>query len=365
MRNFVIILATVVLFTTACKQNYNNQAVEQQTDSAVQKVRVSRLTVQHEPIAIEASGIVSSRTEYMLSFKVGGIIDRMDVQEGQSVRKGQQLARLKTTEIDAQVLKAQQAVDKARRDVERIEQLYADTAATLEQVQDLKTALELAEADLKIARFNQNYAVIKAPTTGRILRKFTETNELVNAGTPVFRMGQSGNKGFVIKVGVADVDVIRLQLNDTAVVHFDAYPDTPFDAFVSEIAEAADPRTGVFEIELTLMNKTGYILKNGFIGKLKIYPSRQQPYFKIGMDALVEGSRNKASIYVPSNNNTIARKISIRPEYIGDDYFTIAARQLPDESLVISEGAPYLSEGAKIEVTNLEAIPDTGKVSMK
>lgn len=323
---------------------------EVQEKEKIQQVEVQTLTINEMPIPIEASGIVSSKMEVNLSFKVGGIIDRLYAEEGQTVRKGQTLAILKTTEIDAQVLKANQGVEKAKRDVERIEKLYADTAATLENVQDLKTLLELAEADLEIATFNQEYAKIKAPSSGRILRKFTEANELINPGTPVFRLGATGAKGFVIKVGVADKDIIRLRLKDKAELRFDAYPDDVFEAYISEIAEAADPRTGVFEIELSITQQPGYILKNGFIGKLSIFPSSQKPYFKIDMDALVEGNKNKASIYVPNNNDTNARKVVVRPEYIGDDFFTISADKLENIERVITKGAAYLSETTTIKV---------------
>ena len=71
--------------------------------------------VRAEPIV--ASGLVSSAKEARLSFKVGGIINQMFVEEGQSVRKGQLLATLNLTEIDAQVNQAQLANEKAERDL--------------------------------------------------------------------------------------------------------------------------------------------------------------------------------------------------------------------------------------------------------
>ncbi|MEM1328351.1 MAG: efflux RND transporter periplasmic adaptor subunit [Bacteroidota bacterium] len=345
-------LLSFLLFTAiGCKQEYEGQQIDPEQRPKAQLVKVENLATTTTAIPIQASGMIGSKAEINLSFKIGGIIDRIYVREGQTVHKGQLLARLKTTEIDAQVLKAQQGVNKSARDLERIEKLYADTAATLEQVQDLTTVAELAAADLEIAQFNQNYAKIIAPTSGRILRKMAESSELTAPETPIFRLAASGRNAAIIKIGVADKDVIRLQLNDEAEVKLDAFPDQVFAAYVSEIAEAADPRTGVFEVELTLQSIPDN-LKNGFIGKVNLFPSNQSPYYKINMNALVEGNASRANIYIPVDGK--AKKVSIRPDYIGADYFTVHADELNNVTQVITDGAAYVRDGEAIRFVEAE-----------
>lgn len=345
----IISLAGIVSVVPACKQSYTDPNSFEATQNTKQAVTVTSLDLTKEPIPIYASGMVASRSEINLSFKIGGIIEQLLVDENQRVKKGQLLAQLRTTEIDAQVLKAKQGVDKANRDVDRIERLYADTAATLEQVQDLSTVLEVAKADLEIAQFNQQYAKIVAPASGRILRKFSEQNELVGSGAPIFQLAANNQKGFILKIGVADRDVIRIKLGDKADIAFDAYPGQVFQANVSEIAEAADPRTGTFEIELTI-RANGAALKNGFIGKVTLYPSKQEPYYRIPMDALVEGYANKANIFIPDSTGTRAIKRTIQPTYIGPDFFTVAESQLEGVTAVITGGAAYLKDGGEIEM---------------
>ncbi|MEM9889201.1 MAG: efflux RND transporter periplasmic adaptor subunit [Bacteroidota bacterium] len=362
--NYTLLLIVSLLFAQACKQAYEGQQIDPNEKPKAQLVKIEQVEQTTTPIPIAASGMIGSKAEMNLSFKIGGIINNIYVSEGQRIRKGQLLASLKTTEIDAQVLKAQQGVDKSQRDLNRIQKLYADTAATLEQVQDLTTVAELAAADLEIAQFNQTYAKIIAPTSGRLLKKFAEENELTGAGTPIFRLASSGKDAFVIKIGVADRDVIRLRLNDRAEVHLDAIPDQSFTAFVSEIAEAADPRTGVFEVELTLNANGNAPLKNGFIGKVNVFPSNQVPYYKINMNALVEGKADRANIYVPADGK--ARKVSIRPEYIGKDFFTVSTNQVTDLERVITDGAAYLKEGAAIRVFEMEATKvETEAITLK
>ena len=73
---------------------------------------------------------------------------------------------MRTNEIDAQVLKAERALQKAKRDLERVQKMYADSAATLENVQDLTTLVQVSEADVDVAKFNQTYAKIISPVSG-------------------------------------------------------------------------------------------------------------------------------------------------------------------------------------------------------
>ncbi len=119
--------------------------------------------------SIRTNGLLANEDEIRLAFKVGGVIRRLSVTEGDQVRKGLKLAEIEQAEIDAQVEQAAQAHEKARRDVERGERLYADKVISLEQLQDLKTQLAVNEAALNSAKFTWSYAAIIAPHDGTVL----------------------------------------------------------------------------------------------------------------------------------------------------------------------------------------------------
>ena len=144
---------------------------------------------------IDTSGIVTNKNEMRLSFKMGGLVRRIHVQEGDVVKQGQRLAEIELTEVNAQVEQARQMAEKAARDLKRGENLYADQVISLEQLQDLRTQAAMAEASFKSAQFNLGYSVIVAPRDGVVLRKLVEERELVPAGNPVLVFGESA-RGF-------------------------------------------------------------------------------------------------------------------------------------------------------------------------
>lgn len=310
-------------------------------------VRAAKVITKMLSFPIHTSGKVAAKAEMNLSFKVGGVLRRMHFDEGAHVRKGQVLASLDLAEINAQFAQAKSAFEKAERDLQRAKNLFADSVATLEQFQDAGTTLDLAKANLEIAEFNARYATIIAPSDGRILKRFVEANELVSAGTKIFKFGSSG-QDWIVRVSVIDRDVVRLSLGDSASVSFDVYPDKPFQGVVSEIAESADPATGTFEVEVRLKND-GRKLVSGFFAHVDIFPSERNAYSIIPIEALYEGDGMLGYVFTIDSLNSVARKKAIKITKILDNELAVASG-LEDVDRVITDGSAYLSEGRLVKV---------------
>ncbi len=233
----------ITLFFSACKE----QVAEEKITEKV-KVRTTKVIEKEMSIPVHCSGKLSSKEESKLSFKTGGIISNIFVDEGQKVKKGQVLAKLNLSEIQAQVNQARLGLEKAKRDFRRANNLYQDSVVTLEQLQNVTTALNIAKSNVKIAEFNLQYSTIKAPSNGKILKRVAEENEIIGTGYPIFLFGSTEND-WIIRVNITDKDIFSLKLNDKAEIKFDAYPDKTFTASVTEIGNSADPYTGTYEVE--------------------------------------------------------------------------------------------------------------------
>lgn len=342
-----LLLFAITLF--ACKDNVEQLASVADKIDKRAKVEVAKVEQRSDAMPIKAIGRLASDKEVKLSFKIGGVIEYMRADEGQQVRKGQTLAAVRTNEIDAQVMKAKQALTKAERDLERVKKMYEEEAATLENVQDLTTLVEVSQADLEIAQFNQKYAKIVSPVSGRILRRLAEPNELISPGQPIFLLASSGGKAFVMKAALSDKDMANISYGDTATAYFDAFPNEAFKGTVSLIAENADPRTGTYEVEINF-SPNGKRLRNGLFGRVEIQPKASAAYYTIPMAALVEADEQAMTIFVPSKDGQTAREIQVKPIQIQSDYIAIEAPELENFETVITSGAPYLIDGDSILV---------------
>jgi len=311
-------------------------------------VRVQAATTGPGAPAISTSGAVATKDEMRLSFKMGGMIKAIRVEEGDSVHAGDVLAEIELTEVDSQVEEAQQRAQKAQRDLARGERLFAsDHVISLVQLEDLRTEAALRQAQLKTARFNRGYSVITARSDGTVLRKLAEAREMVPAGQPVLVVG-SRDRGYIVRAALADREVVQLKIGDPAEIRMDAYPNQAIPGTLSMISNAAEEKSGMFAVEVRF-DSLPVKLASGLVAKLNLYPasSRTSQLTYVPIGAVVEGDRDRASVFVLSGDR--AKRRDVRVAFIARDAVALASGVEPGER-VVTDGALYLEDNERIEI---------------
>ncbi len=333
---------SVLIYACSTKINKPETTVDV-TEIPVKLTLVTRQQI-NDPVV--ASGFISSSTEARLSFKTGGVIAHIYVQEGESVRKGQLLATVNLTEINAMAEQAKQGLDKAQRDFDRAQNLYRDTVASLEQYQNAQTGLNVAKQQYEQVKFNLAYSEIRAVADGKIVRKLMNEGEIASPGMPVFFMNATSANDWVVKVGIADKDWVRIKTGCIARVKIDAYAKDSFKAVVSQMAQAPDPMSGLYQVELRL-KPTPKLLATGLFAKAEIEPMEETTFLSAPVDALIEGNGNEAFVFTAHNNKAV--KVPVKLAFIKDGNAMIASG-LNDGMEVITDGSAYLTDGALIKI---------------
>lgn len=350
-------LSILFLLPLAALSSCGNKeaAVPEAKEPAGLEIPVKIVSVQAagSSASIPATGIVASGTESRLSFKTGGVIQKIHVEEGARVQKGQLLAKLDLTEITAQATQAQFGVDKAKRDLERVQNLYRDSAATLEQVQNLTTVYDLAKQNREIARFNLQYSEIRAPHAGVVVKKLANEGELAAPGLPVLALHGTGPADWIARLGLPDKDRVRLRPGDRAEVRLDAYAGEAFQGKISLISPTADPMSGLYTVEVNLEAK-GKPLASGMFAKAELYPrtpGNAAGSVMIPIEAVIEGDGKRAFVFVPGADSISVRKI---PILIGEltNTHALVIQGLDGVEAVITAGSPYLTERSRIVIVN-------------
>ncbi|MBI5600226.1 MAG: efflux RND transporter periplasmic adaptor subunit [Gemmatimonadetes bacterium] len=371
-----------VLAVSACGTNAEGRDTPPETITPVQMADV---VLAGQAAAVTASGTLGAKDEVTLSFKIGGIVGKVLVDDGARVKRGRVLAALDQREIDAMLAKARAGAEKARRDAQRVERLYKDSVATLAQWQDVQTARDAAEADLRAARVNHEYSTITAPTDGVVLMRIASAGQMVGAGTPVIQFA-SNARGSVLRAGVPDRDAVRLAVGDRAEVTFEAVPGKVFTGKVTQVGAAADPRTGVYVVEIALAGVQA--LPSGLVGRAVIEPRdagaararARKPMadaraigasgakdasgaanlagtqdltdgavYAIPAEALVEGDKDRGSVYTVDKTGTRARRVTVALVGLAGD--KVLVRGLDGVPRVVRSGSTWLSDSARVEIT--------------
>jgi len=344
-------VVAVAALLVACNAEKQNDAADAQP-AAVRAVPVTSVAVTAQTRAV---GVLAPRDEIRLAFKVGGVVDSVRVEPGDIVRKGQVLAELKRAEVDAAVSQAAEGVEKARRDLERARQLRIDEVATEEQVQDLTTAYNVARSSVDAARFNARFARIEAPTDGIVFERMVEGGELVQPGQPVVVLGSTAS-GWVVRVGLADRDVVRVESGAPAQVTFDAFPGRAFAGKVTRIGAAADRLTGTFEVEIEVQPQ-GARFARGLVAKVALplspLPGVAPSATVVPVTALVDADGQRATVYVLDREQNVARRKEVTLGPLLGEQVIVTAGLIAGEA-VITDGAAWLTDGRSVRVVTDE-----------
>jgi RND family efflux transporter MFP subunit len=351
MRNFTSILtraaaAALLTGSIACSRPAVNKENAGGDVAAIVPVRVADVVTESAAEPITATGVVALRDEVTLSFKIGGIVQQVFVRAGESVRAGQLLATLDLREIDAQLTKANSGAAKADRDLARATRLYNDSVATRQQLDDASTAAEVARADVATASVNRQYARIVAPSDGVILRRDVESGELVSPGTSVVTLG-SRPGGTILRVALADRDVVRIRQGDGATIHVDARPGDALRGRVRQIGAAADARTGTYDVEINIESPVG--LASGMVGRAELVPNGGAALRTVPIEALLEADGDHAVLFALDRDNHVKR-MDVTVAFVRGQRAAVRGG-LDGVTRVVTDGAAYLSDGSTVRVT--------------
>jgi len=339
---FVLILSVTIV---SC----SSKAETKQKNSNAVPVRLAAITGDTSQNVINTSGLLSTEDEARLSFKIGGVIENVFADEGQYVKKGQLLAALKSAEIAAQSAQAQLAVEKAERDYQRALNLYKDSVATLEQLQNAKTGLDIARQSLQQVSFNQQHSRIYSPSDGLVVKKLLNAGEIAAPGSPVLIISSVSDKSrWIFTSSLSDQEWAVVETGNKAIVTVDAFPGKKFNAVVSRKALAADPVSGSFAVELQVdFGKERPAI--GMFGKATIVPSKPLFGFSIPYEALLEANGKKGYVFV-TNDRQKVQKAEVTIASIDNNHVYIKSG-LENYRFVVVSGSPYLNNQSTIIVT--------------
>jgi RND family efflux transporter MFP subunit len=310
-------------------------------------VRVMALSPASSHTVIKASGQLTTDEETILAFKTAGIVSRVVVREGDAVRKGQLLATLDLTEINAGVAQARIAAEKAQRDFRRASNLYADSVATLEQLQNAETAAAVAARQLEATEFNRSYSEIHAPADGYVLKKFVNAGQVVSTGDPVLVTNAVNQGGWRLKVGVSDRQWSKLAVGDVADISIDAFPQEVLQGKIVRKSETADAASGAFTVDL-LVQPAGLKLATGMFGAAEFTSKGTQDGWAVPFEAVLDAHDRDGFVFVTTDGTT-AHKQSVVIESFNGSHVIVSRGFEQGQQLIVS-GSAYLTDGSPIHV---------------
>ncbi|GAB3539885.1 efflux RND transporter periplasmic adaptor subunit [Pontibacter brevis] len=272
-----------------------------------------------------------------------GQVQRVLKRKGDNVKAGQLLVQVESNTMAADLATAQTNAEKAKRDLERFENLAAGEAITKRQLEDARLAVKSTEAQLVAARHRLNKTRITAPISGEINEIYVEVGSFLNPGTKLYDIVNVDK--LKLKVKVSESEVLLVQKGAKVKVKADAGSGQEYEGTVTAVAAQADP-TLKFDVEVEVQNAANNNLRAGMYGTAFFEAAEQREALLLPRQAIV-GSIQNPSVYVVKDGAANLRQVRVGT--VTQDQVEILEGVQPGEQIVQS-GQINLREGMKVSV---------------
>lgn len=277
----------------------------------------------------------------VLAAEVGGAVEAVRGELGQTVAKGQTLATIDERALTQQVAEAEAWLRQAKLQYERAQNLFERKAVTKAQLLDAITNRDVAEARIASARLALDKARVVAPWSGRIAVRHVEVGSFVAPGTPLFELVDASR--VKVRAEARAADVRYLEVGRPVEVTFDAYPGEKFPARIERLGAELDPQSRTLAVEAELANADGR-LKPGMLARLDIPRQEVAGAFVVPMSALIDLGGTQAVWTVVEGR--AARRGVTTGLVIGEE---VVVTGLPAGTHVIVEGQQAVGENQPVE----------------
>lgn len=348
-----IIITLVVLVAAGAgiaKVLTDNKAENQAKIEVVSKVSgvvpVKVVDVQKETVKLDfvANGNFVPNQDLKFMSEISGRITGILVREGSRVAKGQVLAKIEDKYLTIDLQTAKDLYEKLKADKIRFENSLKTGGVTQAQVDDISLQLRNAETRVDQAEKKLEDAVIKAPISGTINKKYIELGAYVSPGTALFDIVDVSSLKLI--VGVDEKRVVLLQNGSKVDINVPVFPDKEFAGTVSFIASKSDASLN-FPVEIKVNNVQGNLVKAGMYGNATFRFKEEAPVLSVPRAAFV-GSVGSQQVYVLNDNNTVSQR-KVTPGSIFGQTVEILGGLEEGEKVVIS-GQINLLDGSEVEV---------------
>jgi len=337
-----------------------NSSEERKIDnSPAVPVTVSSVAAENNTPFLTASGKIEAANSATLSTRMMGFVDKVHVNVGQKVTKGQLLVSINNTELSAKqaqttagITEAQAAFNNAEKDYQRFQNLFTENSASQKELDDQRSHFEMAKARLEGAKQMKNevqsqfaYVNLRAPFNGVVTNKFIDAGDMANPGVPLISVEGPGN--FEVTASVPESEISKIK-SGTEVRVIVKSIDKVVPGTVTEVSTSAKNTGGQYLVKIALAETDANILSG-------MYATVQFPVEKsidISLVLVPEGALVKrgqlTGIYTVSQANTaILRWVRVGRSY-GDKVEVLSGLAADENYIIDAEGKLY--NGAKLTI---------------
>ena len=354
---FVLAISIGILLPGACREEQgpieidSHQGKKVSDTPSLPTVQVVRPENRDFKGEFTVTGTAMADKQVTVSALEAGRVDRVLVDIGQWVRRGQTLAVLKNPMINRQYEMVKVKLDFAQRDYERLRALNDKTPdlISIRNVEQAEAIFKTLEAQLHAVSDRMLYLKVRAPFNGVVTKRYVDPGAMVqNAleqreATPIVDILDAS----VIRLTVylPEADVAYISKGTSVDVSFPELGDALYHAKVSRTSKSLDPVSNTMTVEIDLDNKEGK-LKPGMFARVHFELRTQKEVLALPLSTLVL-KQDASYVYVVKAN--VAHLVEVKKGLEDQTSFQVLSGVQAGDQVVV-KGKNTISDGRKVQI---------------
>lgn len=319
----------------SCSKKQEDKAVKTE-DTETIAVKVKKASIQEVEQIYEFSSTVDAAVKNYISSAGGTRIEKIHVEVGDRVTKGQKLVTMENTNLAT----AKVQLMNSKNDVDRMEALYLSGGISKQQLDQIKTQYDVAKRNIDNLESNIH---LVSPISGIITMRNFDNGD-VSAAQPILQVMQITPVKLKFSMNEKFYNRVKIGMKVSAKV--DIFGDDTFDGRVNLIAPIIDPNTRSFGLEASFTN-SNQKLRPGMFARVEINLGKNMSVVIPDRAVIKQNGTNDKYVFIEKDGIVDYRKIELGRR-LGDTYEVISGIE-EGENIVI-EGYTKLVSGSKVKV---------------
>jgi membrane fusion protein (multidrug efflux system) len=282
-----------------------------------------------------------------------GLVEELEVEEGDPVRAGQVLARLDKEELQLRVQETQVGLRQVSASYERTKVLHERRMVSEVEFETVRHQLEDAQVALEQAQLNLAYADIQAPIDGVVMQRLIELGDLVRPNQELFAVADL--EPLLARIHVPEKRMHQIRQGQEARLLLESLPEEIFRGKIRMISPGVDPQSGTVKVTLEIPTDRGR-LKPGMFASVHIITEVHPQTLIIPKKALIIET-DEDDVFVVEEGK--AKRVRLELGFTeGDQVEVVAGLKEGDE--VITVGQEGLKDGTPVRQVGAELLVAAG-----
>lgn len=334
MKKAIYFLSLLSLIAVGCSKKEVKEEAKKTTD--VFKVKIEQAQSKEIDRIYEFSTTVDAAVKNYIASAGGTRIEKIFVEVGDVVKKGQQLVKMESTQLATSLAQ----LDNLKIELERVKALYQSGGVSKQQLDQLQTQYDVAK---KSADNLKDNIYLTSPINGIVTARNFDNGD-VAAGQPILQVMQINPVKLKINIPESFYNNVKKGMQVTAKTEI--FGEEEFSGIVSLIYPTIDPLTRTFTCEVKVNNANSK-LKPGMFGRVELNLGKAATIMVSDKAVVKQSGSNDKYIFIEKNGVVEYRKVQLGRRI--EDKIEVISGIADGENVVIT-GQSKLMDGTKVEV---------------